>query len=194
MTMDKKCDFTIENILKSNCSSESNDDMDNFSSSCFTDDADSTMEGHNPLDEDHQDDGKEERKKRPRTAFTASQVKALESEFERNKYLSVAKRSQLAKSLKLTETQIKIWFQNRRTKWKRKYTSELEIAAQQYYSAMGLVSPRPMVLGDRLWLFPNGPFVPPPPPPPVPPQAHPSLPLPFLHQSPSTISSSTSQQ
>lgn len=26
---------------------------------------------------------------------------------------------------------------------------------------MGLVSPRPMVLGDRLWLFPNGPFVPP---------------------------------
>ncbi|ODM97366.1 Homeobox protein HMX2 [Orchesella cincta] len=56
---------------------------------------------------------------------------------------------------------IKIWFQNRRTKWKRKYTSELEIAAQQYYSAMGLASPRPMVLGDRLWLFPNGPFIPP---------------------------------
>ncbi|ODM97365.1 Homeobox protein Hmx [Orchesella cincta] len=50
-------------------------------------------------------EGKEERKKRPRTAFTASQVKALESEFERNKYLSVAKRSQLARSLKLTETQ-----------------------------------------------------------------------------------------
>jgi len=48
----------------------------------------------------------EGRKKRPRTAFTASQVKALESEFERNKYLSVAKRSHLAKSLKLTETQV----------------------------------------------------------------------------------------
>lgn len=55
------------------------------------------------------DDGKDgERKKRPRTAFTASQVKALESEFERNKYLSVAKRSQLAKSLKLTETQVSL--------------------------------------------------------------------------------------
>ena len=56
------------------------------------------------------DESKEERKKRPRTAFTASQVKALESEFERNKYLSVAKRAQLAKSLKLTETQVSIFF------------------------------------------------------------------------------------
>ncbi|KAK8405786.1 hypothetical protein O3P69_001936 [Scylla paramamosain] len=47
----------------------------------------------------------EERKKRPRTAFTASQIKALEQEFEKNKYLSVSKRLQLSKQLKLTETQ-----------------------------------------------------------------------------------------
>lgn len=48
----------------------------------------------------------EDRKKRPRTAFTASQIKSLEAEFERNKYLSVAKRLQLSKCLKLTETQV----------------------------------------------------------------------------------------
>lgn len=48
----------------------------------------------------------EDRKKRPRTAFTAAQIKSLEAEFERNKYLSVAKRLQLSKSLKLTETQV----------------------------------------------------------------------------------------
>ncbi|KAH0954434.1 hypothetical protein HN011_010042 [Eciton burchellii] len=47
----------------------------------------------------------DERKKRPRTAFTAAQIKSLEAEFERNKYLSVAKRLQLSKTLKLTETQ-----------------------------------------------------------------------------------------
>ncbi len=47
-----------------------------------------------------------DRKKRPRTAFTASQIKALEQEFERNKYLSVSKRLQLSKQLKLTETQV----------------------------------------------------------------------------------------
>lgn len=48
----------------------------------------------------------DERKKRPRTAFTAAQIKSLEAEFERNKYLSVAKRLQLSKALKLTETQV----------------------------------------------------------------------------------------
>lgn len=57
----------------------------------------------------------DDRKKRPRTAFSAAQIKALETEFERGKYLSVAKRTALAKQLHLTETQIKIWFQNRRT-------------------------------------------------------------------------------
>ncbi|XP_047737701.1 uncharacterized protein LOC125178306 [Hyalella azteca] len=50
-------------------------------------------------------------------------------------------------------TPIKIWFQNRRTKWKRKYTNDLELLAQQYYASMGLLAPRPMVIGDRLWLF-----------------------------------------
>ncbi|KAJ8977416.1 hypothetical protein NQ317_011321, partial [Molorchus minor] len=47
----------------------------------------------------------DEKKKRPRTAFTAAQIKSLEAEFEKNKYLSVAKRCQLSKTLKLTETQ-----------------------------------------------------------------------------------------
>lgn len=50
----------------------------------------------------------DERKKRPRTAFTAAQIKSLEAEFERNKYLSVAKRLQLSKNLKLTETQVNV--------------------------------------------------------------------------------------
>lgn len=49
----------------------------------------------------------DDRKKRPRTAFTASQIKSLEAEFEKNKYLSVAKRNQLSKVLKLTETQVR---------------------------------------------------------------------------------------
>ena len=50
----------------------------------------------------------DDRKKRPRTAFTAAQIKALEAEFEKNKYLSVSKRMQLSKQLKLTETQVSV--------------------------------------------------------------------------------------
>jgi hypothetical protein len=57
----------------------------------------------------------DDRKKRPRTAFTAAQIKALESEFEKNKYLSVSKRMQLSKQLKLTETQARTKFATCRT-------------------------------------------------------------------------------
>ncbi|CAG9134213.1 unnamed protein product [Plutella xylostella] len=93
------------------------------------------------------------RSKRARTAFSAQQIKSLEAEFEKNRYLSVAARGRLARQLRLTETQIKIWFQNRRTKWKRKYTNDVELLAQQYYSSLGIVTPRPMFVGDRLWIF-----------------------------------------
>ncbi|CAH1241803.1 BARHL1 [Branchiostoma lanceolatum] len=91
-----------------------------------------------------------EGKKRPRTAFTAEQIKELEGEFQKNKYLSVTKRLELSNQLKLTETQIKIWFQNRRTKWKRKFTNDLELMAHQHYASMGLYSsPHPWYFTQR---------------------------------------------
>ncbi|XP_073964702.1 lateral muscles scarcer [Choristoneura fumiferana] len=102
---------------------------------------------------DYQQSGCSSRGKRARTAFSAQQIKSLEAEFEKNRYLSVAARGRLARQLRLTETQIKIWFQNRRTKWKRKYTNDVELLAQQYYSSLGIVAPRPMFVGDRLWIF-----------------------------------------
>ena len=57
--------------------------------------------------------------RRARTAFTYEQLVALENKFKGTRYLSVCERLNLALSLNLTETQIKIWFQNRRTKWKK---------------------------------------------------------------------------
>ena len=57
--------------------------------------------------------------RRARTAFTYEQLVALENKFKSTRYLSVCERLNLALSLNLTETQIKIWFQNRRTKWKK---------------------------------------------------------------------------
>ena len=57
--------------------------------------------------------------KRVRTAFSPSQLLKLEHAFEKNHYVVGAERKQLAQSLNLTETQVKVWFQNRRTKHKR---------------------------------------------------------------------------
>ncbi|KAJ1519282.1 hypothetical protein ONE63_004581 [Megalurothrips usitatus] len=57
--------------------------------------------------------------RRRRTAFTSEQLLELEREFVAKKYLSLTERSQIASALKLSEVQVKIWFQNRRAKWKR---------------------------------------------------------------------------
>ena len=64
------------------------------------------------------------RKKRSRAAFSHMQVYELETRFNRQRYLSGNERSNLAQYLKLTETQVKIWFQNRRYKTKRKQLQE----------------------------------------------------------------------
>ncbi|XKL66553.1 hypothetical protein PGB90_009973 [Kerria lacca] len=72
--------------------------------------------------------------KRIRTAFSPSQLLKLEHAFEKNHYVVGAERKQLAQSLSLTETQVKVWFQNRRTKHKRMQQEE-EAKAQQQASS-----------------------------------------------------------
>ncbi|XP_055715488.1 homeobox protein ceh-1 [Phlebotomus papatasi] len=64
--------------------------------------------------------------RRRRTAFTHAQLAFLERKFRCQKYLSVADRSDVADSLNLSETQVKTWYQNRRTKWKRQNQLRLE--------------------------------------------------------------------
>ena len=64
-------------------------------------------------------DTKISKPRRIRTAFTYEQLVALENKFRTTRYLSVCERLNLALSLGLSETQVKIWFQNRRTKWKK---------------------------------------------------------------------------
>ncbi|CAE1167052.1 T-cell leukemia homeobox protein 3,T-cell leukemia homeobox protein 1,T-cell leukemia homeobox protein 2 [Acanthosepion pharaonis] len=70
------------------------------------------------------------KRKKPRTSFSRSQIMELEKRFHRQKYLASAERSALAKALKMTDAQVKTWFQNRRTKWRRQTAEEREAERQ----------------------------------------------------------------
>ncbi|XP_019392650.1 PREDICTED: homeobox expressed in ES cells 1 [Crocodylus porosus] len=61
------------------------------------------------------------RGRRPRTAFTRSQIEVLESVFRVNSYPGIDVREELAHKLDLDEDRIQIWFQNRRAKLKRSH-------------------------------------------------------------------------
>ena len=55
----------------------------------------------------------------PRTIYSSGQIQQLEIRFQRTQYLALPERAELASALGLTQTQVKIWFQNRRSKYKK---------------------------------------------------------------------------
>lgn len=88
--------------------------------------------------------GRSKKPRKARTAFSDHQLNQLERSFERQKYLSVQDRMDLAAALNLTDTQVKTWYQNRRTKWKRQTAVGLELLAEAgNYSALQRMFPSP---------------------------------------------------
>ncbi|NXS95904.1 NKX26 protein, partial [Jacana jacana] len=78
----------------------------------------------------HHHHPKQRQRRKPRVLFSQAQVFELERRFKQQKYLSAPEREHLASALKLTSTQVKIWFQNRRYKCKRqRQDKSLELAS-----------------------------------------------------------------
>ncbi|XP_039565128.1 LOW QUALITY PROTEIN: homeobox protein vent1B-like [Passer montanus] len=90
--------------------------------------------------------------RRLRTAFSAEQISTLESSFQRQQYLGAAERRQLAGRMRLSEVQIKTWFQNRRMKLKRQLQ---ELRTEPFcspalpYGPQGAVVPLPLTYVTR---------------------------------------------
>uniref|UniRef100_A0A913HKJ4 Homeobox domain-containing protein n=1 Tax=Strongyloides stercoralis TaxID=6248 RepID=A0A913HKJ4_STRER len=63
--------------------------------------------------------GKGKKIRKPRTIYSSQQLQQLQKRFERTQYLALPERAELAATLGLSQTQVKIWFQNRRSKHKK---------------------------------------------------------------------------
>ncbi|XP_055893452.1 homeobox protein Nkx-6.2-like [Biomphalaria glabrata] len=78
---------------------------------------------------------KDGKKKHTRPTFSGQQIFALEKTFEQTKYLAGPERARLAYALGMSESQVKVWFQNRRTKWRKKHAAEMATAKKKQEQA-----------------------------------------------------------
>ncbi|XP_072000849.1 intestine-specific homeobox [Engystomops pustulosus] len=95
--------------------------------------------------------GEQKNKRRIRTTFTTEQLQELERIFHVTHYPDVQTRDKLAAKIKLPETRVQIWFQNRRAKW-RKYEKLGNFGGLQHLSATDMVpAPKPDSMGWLRW-------------------------------------------
>ena len=66
------------------------------------------------------------KRQKQRPLFTPEQLHKLEEEFVNEKYISKSRRCKLALEISLTEAQVRTWFQNRRTRWRKEVHEEDE--------------------------------------------------------------------
>ena len=120
---------------------------------------DHVLDDENSPNSNSRETALQRKQRKARTAFTDYQLQTLERSFEKQKYLSVQDRQELAAKLNLTDTQVKTWYQNRRTKWKRTTSVGMELLAeagnlsalhQALYRAPYPGYPNPLVAGAQV--------------------------------------------
>uniref|UniRef100_A0A4W6E5X6 H6 family homeobox 4 n=1 Tax=Lates calcarifer TaxID=8187 RepID=A0A4W6E5X6_LATCA len=145
--------FTIDNILNLKTSGRNYDSchpagvQDDSATATRKDGFQSHQEEHG-VQQRKPAESKMITKKKTRTIFSKRQIFQLESTFDMKRYLSSAERACLASSLQLTETQVKIWFQNRRNKLKRQISTEIDGPVSDYPE-----TGKPMVVGQLPALY-----------------------------------------
>ncbi|XP_069141046.1 homeobox protein Hmx-like [Argopecten irradians] len=106
-------------------------------------------------------------KKKTRTVFSRAQIFYLEAAFDAKRYLSSAERAELALTLHLSETQVKVWFQNRRNKWKSQMAEDSKFPnhqepshlfpghplAPRCHMGLGPIPPSPHLLNHPMLYF-----------------------------------------
>nr|XP_028558679.1 homeobox protein box-5-like [Podarcis muralis] len=106
--------------------------------------------------------GKGKKIRKPRTIYSSLQLQALNQRFQQTQYLALPERAELAAQLGLTQTQVKIWFQNKRSKFKKIMKQGSSIQDDHLHSSSSLSPCSPNI--PPLWDIPmacKGPPLPP---------------------------------